>query len=87
MIRFAVVACLALSATTALAGDEKERQEVEARYAAVTNVDFAELDVHAALVKPSVPLVHRVMGLKFDSLVELRADFKPEMKASVAEVR
>lgn len=87
MIRFAVVFGLSLLATSAFAGDDKDRKEVEVRYKAITELDLTGVELTAPVVKPNIGWINQLNHLEFDSLVKLRKDFKPEMRSSVAEVR
>jgi hypothetical protein len=57
------------------------------RYAGRTEIEFGELEVNADYVRPSMVWVDLRTGQRFPSLVRLRQDWRPEMAASVDEIK
>ncbi len=56
-------------------------------YRAVTEIDMEEIDLEAAMVKPTGVLSLERVRARFNPMINLRADFNREMDGSVDEVR
>lgn len=86
MTRFALAALL-LAAPTALAQESDDGvDEANVIYAAETLVDFNEVEVNGTTVKPSFTWIAGDARKGFVPMIRLRANWNPEMAASVDEV-
>ena len=56
-------------------------------YKKKTEIDFEGVDVSGELVKPQGALLLDRKRASFNPLIKLRADFNPEMSASVTEIK
>jgi hypothetical protein len=52
-----------------------------------TEIDFEGVDISGELVKPQGALLLDRKRASFNPLIKLRADFNPEMSASVTEIK
>ena len=52
-----------------------------------TEIDFEGVDISGELVKPQGALLLDRKRATFNPLIKLRADFNPEMSASVTEIK
>jgi len=52
-----------------------------------TEIDFEGVDISGQLVKPQGALLLDRKRASFNPLIKLRADFNPEMSASVTEIK
>ena len=68
----------------ALGQDEPEPQVV---YKQKTEIDFEGLEIEGQLLKPHGAIVQERKGAAFNPLIQLRTDFKQEMKLSVSEIK
>jgi hypothetical protein len=67
----------------ALAQDNND----EIRYEKETEIDFEDLEIEGALVKPQGALLIDRQTATFNPLIKLRTDFNPEISTSVSEVK
>ena len=56
-------------------------------YKKKTEIDFEGVDISGELVKPQGALLLDRKRASFNPLIKLRADFNPEMSASVTEIK
>ena len=56
-------------------------------YRKKTEIDFEGVDISGELVKPQGALLLDRKRASFNPLIKLRADFNPEMSASVTEIK
>lgn len=70
---------------TAHAQDEEESRKVI--YKQRTEIDFDSVDVNGELIKPAGALLLDRKRAKFNPLIKVRQDFKPEMKRSIKQVQ
>lgn len=84
MRRIAIIAAL-LFAQPAKAGDEEEDRKVV--YKQKTEIDFSDLNVEAALVKPQGILTIERKQASFNPLIKLRSNFNQEIDASTDEIK
>jgi len=68
----------------ALGQNEPEPQVV---YKQKTEIDFEGLEIEGQLLKPHGAIVQERKGAAFNPLIQLRTDFKQEMKSSVSEIK
>ena len=68
----------------ALGQNEPEPQVV---YKQKTEIDFEGLEIEGQLLKPHGAIVQERKGAAFNPLIQLRTDFKQEMKLSVSEIK
>ena len=61
--------------------------EDEVRYEKETEIDFEDLEIEGALVKPQGALLIDRQTATFNPLIKLRKDFNPEISTSVNEVK
>ena len=74
---------LILIMNLALAQDEGRN----VTYKKKTEIDFEGVDISGELVKPQGALLLDRKRASFNPLIKLRADFNPEMSASIAEIK
>lgn len=67
----------------ALAQDSKDKVTYEKE----TQIDFEDLEIEGALVKPQGALLIDRKRATFNPLIKLRTDFNPEISTSVSEVK
>jgi hypothetical protein len=80
---FAVV-FLVLAASSARADDVVVEEAPRVVYAQRTAIEFTEVDVEGALVKPAAAYVLARSKVRFRNLIALRASFRPELVKSAA---
>lgn len=80
---------LLLLAGLAQAADEVERNEKGERvvYRNKTEIDFEDLEIEGILQKPQSALVLERKKAQFNPLIQLRANFNPEIEQSVDEIK
>ncbi len=89
MLRFLALLPLLCLSSTAFAQDEEEPAPSKRsyRYQAQTLLEFDELDVDAAVLKPGlIPVWERKRG-SFNPLIKLRSEFSAELDGSVDEIK
>lgn len=75
-------------ATPALADDQTEGTDgVEIRYAEITEISYESRELEGVILKPRGGVIFDVKRAQFSPMVKLRSDFRPEMQASVDEVK
>jgi hypothetical protein len=84
MRRIAIIAAL-LFAQPAKAGDEEEDRKVV--YKQKTEIDFSDLNVEAALVKPQGILTIERKQASFNPLIKLRSNFNQEIDQSIEQIK
>lgn len=67
----------------AFAQDSKDKVTYEKE----TQIDFEDLEIEGALVKPQGALLIDRKRATFNPLIKLRTDFNPEISTSVNEVK
>ena len=72
-------------AQPAKAGDEEEDRKVV--YKQKTEIDFSDLNVEAALVKPQGILTIERKQASFNPLIKLRSNFNQEIDDSTQEIK
>jgi hypothetical protein len=83
MRRIILIASL-LFAQPAKAEEEEDRK---IQYKQKTEIDFSDLNIEAALVKPQGILTIERKQASFNPLIKLRKDFNQEMDQSVQEIK
>ena len=80
---------LLLLAGLTQAADEVERNEKGERvvYRNKTEIDFEDLEIEGILQKPQSALVLDRKKAQFNPLIQLRANFNPEIEQSVDEIK
>jgi hypothetical protein len=74
-----------LFAQPAKAGDKEEDRKVV--YKQRTEIDFSDLNIEAALVKPQGILTIERKQASFNPLINLRKDFNDQIEQSVQEIK
>ena len=64
-----------------------QEQDRSVVYKKKTEIDFEGVDVSGELVKPQGALLLDRKRASFNPLIKLRADFNPEMSASISEIK
>ncbi len=72
--------------TFALAQDDEEAPPRNVLYQKATEIDFTEVDVNAALNRPSIQITFEARRTAFN-FIRLRSDFSAELDDSVGEVK
>lgn len=85
MRKIILIAAL-LFAQPAKAGDKTE-EDRKIQYKQKTEIDFSDLNIEAALVKPQGILTIERKQASFNPLIKLRKDFNQEMDQSVQEIK
>jgi len=80
---------LLILATLAYASDDVERDADGNRvvYKNKTEIDFDDLEIEGVLQKPQSALVLERKKAQFNPLIQLRANFNPEIEQSVDEIK
>ena len=80
---------LLLTLNLAQASDDVERNEKGERvvYRNKTEIDFEDLEIEGILQKPQSALVLDRKKAQFNPLIQLRANFNPEIEQSVDEIK
>ena len=80
---------LLLIMNLAQASDDVERNEKGERvvYRNKTEIDFEDLEIEGILQKPQSALVLERKKAQFNPLIQLRANFNPEIEQSVDEIK
>lgn len=64
-----------------------QEEDRSVTYKKRTEIDFEGVDISGELVKPQGALLLDRKRASFNPLIKLRADFNPEMSASVTEIK
>ncbi len=64
-----------------------QEEDRDVTYKKRTEIDFEGVDISGELVKPQGALLLDRKRASFNPLIKLRADFNPEMSASVTEIK
>lgn len=81
---FAVLALVALFAGPALAEDKVVREADKTVFRKKTVIDFTDVAVEGELTKPEGSYIKNRKKTRFRNLIELRGNFRPELKRSVS---
>lgn len=79
-MRVVLIAVMLVSAAAVAQTGEEEHEEI--RYRSVTAIDFTEVEIRGAMVGPAVSYLPSRTRKRFRSLIELRANFAPELERS-----
>ncbi len=82
----ALVAALvaALAAPAALAQDKTIQEDDKTVYNKKTVIDFSDVSIEGELTKPEGSYIKNRKKTRFRNLIELRGNFRPELKRSVS---
>jgi len=88
MKKFAIGTLLSISllGTTAFAQDTVIQEEDRVEYQKKTVVDFSDVQVEGSLTKPEGSYIKNRKKTRFRSLIELRGNFRPELRRSVSRL-
>lgn len=80
--------CLALGFSIGVYAGEKETPDEKARvvYQKKTSIDFSDVWIHGELVKPQGAYLKTRKEAGFDSMIELKSNFREELLQSVDEL-
>ena len=62
-------------------------QDRATEYKKRTEIDFEALDITGEMIKPQGSVIIERKRAEFNPLIKIRADFNPEMKDSVREIK
>lgn len=75
---------LIVASQTALAQEDKIiREEDKVVYKKETELDFSDVNVNGELIKPNAAYVKNRRKTRFPALIELRANFRPELAQTI----
>jgi hypothetical protein len=69
------------------ANAEEEEKDRKIQYKQKTEIDFSDLNVEAALIKPAGSLVLERKQASFNPLIKLRTNFNEEIDKSTDEIK
>ena len=81
-----VFAALALGATSVAAQDTVIQEEDRVEYRKKTVIDFSDVNIEGELTKPEGSYIKNRKKTRFRSLIELRGNFRPELRRSVSRL-
>jgi len=85
-----MVMAFAMAFATGVAAEEGEekviREEDRVEFKKQTMIDFSDVMVTGELMKPDGAYVKNRRKMQFDTLIELRANFRPELVLSASEL-
>ena len=83
MRRLALVVLIALAAPAALAEDTVVTEADKTVFNKKTVIDFSDVNIEGELTKPEGSYIKNRKRTRFRNLIELRGNFRPELKRSV----
>lgn len=76
---------LALASTTAFAQEDTVIEEADrVEYNKKTVIDFSDVNIEGELTKPEGSYIKNRKQTRFRNLIELRGNFRPELRRSVS---
>src|SRR5687768_8973855 len=84
MKKLLVVAALLLSSVPALAQDTVIEEADKTVFNKKTVIDFSDVNIEGELTKPEGSYIKNRKKTRFRNLIELRGNFRPELKRSVS---
>ena len=84
MNKLAVVALALALAAPALAEDTVVEESDKVVYNKKTVIDFSDVNIEGELTKPEGSYIKNRKKTRFRNLIELRGNFRPELKRSVS---
>ena len=83
---FVLISFMFISFKAALAEKEVTKEETQVVYEKKTVIDFSDVLISGELMKPDGIYVKKRKKTKFNPLIELRANFRPELIKSVSDL-
>lgn len=80
------IVALALGASGALAQDTIIQEDDRVEYRKKTVIDFSDVNIEGELTKPEGSYIKNRKKTRFRSLIELRGNFRPELRRSVSRL-
>ena len=77
---------VALFGTSAFAQDKVIQEEDRVEYQKKTVIDFSDVNIEGELTKPEGSYIKNRKKTRFRSLIELRGNFRPELRRSVSRL-
>ena len=75
-----------LGASVATAQDEVRKEDDRVEYRKKTVIDFSDVNIEGELTKPEGSYIKNRKKTRFRSLIELRGNFRPELRRSVSRL-
>lgn len=67
-------------------GFAQEEEDVKIEYQKKTVIDFSDVNIEGELKKPEGSYIQNRKRTKFRNLIELRGNFRPELRRSVSAI-
>ena len=84
---FGLVAAAALLVSSAAMAQDKTINEADrVEYNKKTVIDFSDVNIDGELTKPEGSYIKNRKRTKFRNLIELRGNFRPELRRSVSKL-
>jgi uncharacterized protein YdeI (BOF family) len=83
MKKLALVVLISLAAPAAFAQDNVVEEGDKTVYNKKTVIDFSDVNIEGELTKPEGSYIKNRKKTRFRNLIELRGNFRPELKRSV----
>ena len=77
---------VALFGSSAFAQDNVIQEEDRVEYQKKTVIDFSDVNIEGELTKPEGSYIKNRKKTRFRSLIELRGNFRPELRRSVSRL-
>ena len=75
-----------LSSGAAMAQDRVIEEEDRTEFQKKTVIDFSDVNIEGELTKPEGSYIKNRKATKFRNLIDLRGNFRPEMRRSVSKL-
>jgi hypothetical protein len=85
-LTFSLFAIVALGASSVAAQDNVIQEDDRVEYRKKTVIDFSDVNIEGELTKPEGSYIKNRKKTRFRSLIELRGNFRPELRRSVSKL-